>query len=89
MAGKKKNYINNDNDGVSEDNKNKNIENDDKSETNPFTWVSYIDVVSETQRCSWSKVYDMNILEFFNTISYAIYKNKKQEEALNKYRRTH
>lgn len=31
----------------------------------------------------------MNILEFFNTISYAIYKNKKQEEALNKYRRTH
>ena len=35
------------------------------------------------------KVYDMNILEFFNTISYAIYKNKKQEEALNKYRRTH
>lgn len=41
------------------------------------------------QKCSWSKVYDMNILEFFNTISYAIYKNKKQEEALNKYRRTH
>ena len=29
----------------------------------------------------------MSIIEFLNTVSYAIYKSKKKEEAINAYKR--
>ena len=73
------------------DNENKDSESDDSNETesNPWAYIELIDLVSETQRISWQQVNEMSIIEFFNTVSYAIYKSKKREEQINRYKKTH
>lgn len=61
----------------------------DKANSNAFVWFELIDLVSETERISWKEVNELSIIEFCNVISYAIYKNKKKEQAINNYRKTH
>jgi hypothetical protein len=43
--------------------------------------------VSETYKCDWGKVFEMNIYQFFNIVSY--HKDKKAEEKrqIDEYRR--
>ena len=43
-----------------------------------WNWVYLVDCVSETCRCSWDEVFNKNIYEFFNILSYR--KDKKAEE---------
>lgn len=45
-----------------------------------------IDTYSETTREPWSVVWRTDVNEFFAVIQYAIYKNKRKEEALRKYK---
>ena len=58
-----------------------------KADSNAFVWYELIDLVSETQRISWQQVNELSIIEFLNTVSYAIYKSKKREESINAYKR--
>ena len=58
-----------------------------KANSNAFVWIELIDLVSETERISWKEVNELSIIEFCNVISYAIYKNKKREQAINAYKR--
>lgn len=73
------------------DSKNEDSQGIDSNEanSNAFIWYELIDLVSETQRISWKEVNELSIIEFLNTASYAIYKNKKREEQINQYKKTH
>lgn len=73
------------------DSKNEDSQGIDSNEanSNAFLWYELIDIVSETQRISWKEVNELSIIEFLNTASYAIYKQKKNEEAINRYKQTH
>ena len=77
--------------GKESDNENKDSESDDSNETESNSWayIELIDLVSETQRISWQEVNEMSVIEFCNSISYAIYKNKKKEQSINQYKKTH
>ena len=79
-----------------EENKESDSENEDspgidsnKADSNAFVYYELIDIVSETQRISWQQVNELSIIEFLNTVSYAMYKNKKREESINQYKKTH
>lgn len=79
-----------------EENKESDSENEDskgidsnEANSNAFLWYELIDLVSETQRISWKEVNELSIIEFLNTASYAIYKQRKNEEAINRYKQTH
>ena len=73
------------------DSKNEDSQGIDSNEanSNAFVWIELIDLVSETERISWKEVNELSIIEFCNVISYAIYKNKKKEEQINRYKQTH
>lgn len=75
--------------GKESDNENKDSESDDTNETesNPWVWYELIDLVSDLQKISWKEVNELSIIEFLNTVSYAIYKNNKKEQAINAYKR--
>ena len=60
-----------------------------KANSDAFVYIELIDLVSETERISWKEVNELSIIEFCNVISYAIYKNKKREESINRYKQTH
>lgn len=79
-----------------EENKESDSENEDsqgidsnEANSNAYLWYELIDLVSETQRISWKEVNELSIIEFLNTVSYAIYKQKKNEQAISNYRKTH
>lgn len=77
--------------GKESDNENKDSESDDTNETesNPWAYIELVDLCSETQRISWQQVNELSVIEFFNTISYAMYKQRKNEQAISNYRKTH
>ena len=52
-------------------------------------WVSLVDTVSETQRCSWDDVWRKPMMEALNTFAYAKDRNARREEALEQYKKTH
>ena len=77
--------------GKESDNEDKDSESDDSNEANTNSWVWYelIDLVSDLQKIPWREVSELSVIEFCNTVSYAIYKNKKKEEQINRYKQTH
>lgn len=77
--------------GKESDNENKDSESDDSNETsgNPWVWYELIDLVSDLQKISWKEVNELSIIEFLNSVSYSMYKNKKREESINNYKKTH
>ena len=44
-------------------------------------------MVSDLQKIPWREVSELSVIEFCNSISYAIFKNKKKEQAINAYKR--
>ena len=52
-------------------------------------WTYWIDIVSETTREPWSKVYEMNPYFFFNTLSYRKDKDAEEKRQLDEWRRKH
>ena len=46
-----------------------------------------VDMVSETCRCEWGKVYDMNIYEFFNIMAYRTDKKNEEKRQIEEYKR--
>lgn len=58
-----------------------------EQEENPFGWMAMADAVSEVTRQPFSEIWEMGIIEFFNYFSYALYKSRKREEEINKFKR--
>lgn len=52
-------------------------------------WIEWVDAVSERQRISWSECFKMSIIEFFNMINYIIYKNNKEKQQIEEWKRKH
>lgn len=50
-----------------------------------FKWLKLIDNVSETVREPWNKVWEMNVYEFFNIVSYYNWKMETQKKAVEKF----
>lgn len=46
-------------------------------------------MVSETTRKEWDRIYEMNIYEFFNIVSYARDKSKQKEKEIKEWRAKH
>lgn len=57
--------------------------------TERWGWVANIDAVAELTHESWSAVWQMNIVEFFNLISYRRDKLQRQKENIEQWKRTH
>lgn len=43
-----------------------------------------VDAVSEIYRCSWDRVFDMNVFEFLNIYSYVVAKGEHQKSLIEK-----
>ena len=52
-----------------------------------FSWMGLVDLVSETLRISWHEVYHTSVIEFLNIAAYRKEKNRKEKEALEKWKR--
>lgn len=53
-----------------------------------YAWMGLVDVVSETLRISWHEVYHISVIEFLNIAAYRKEKNRKEKEALEKWKRS-
>lgn len=60
---------------------------EDQEQDNPFGWMAMADAVSEVTRQPFSEIWEMGIIEFFNYFAYALYKSRKREEEINKFKR--
>lgn len=60
---------------------------EDQEQDNPFGWMAMADAVSEITRQPFSEIWEMGIIEFFNYFAYALYKSRKREEEINKFKR--
>lgn len=69
------------------DNPEENEDEDEEQEQNPFGWMAMVDAVAEVTRQPFSEIWAMSIYEFFNYFSYALYKGRKREEEINKFKR--
>ena len=47
-----------------------------------YTWLSLIDLCSDTVREPWEKIYDYPVTQFFNVIIYRMAKEKKKEKLI-------
>lgn len=60
---------------------------------NPFTqkwsWIIWIDKVSEVTRFNWHQIYDMQIKEFLNIICYVIDKANEENRQIEEWKRKH
>lgn len=45
--------------------------------------------MSETTRCEWDKVWEMNVYEFFNIIAYSKDKAAEKERQIKEWRKQH
>ncbi len=52
-------------------------------------WIANVDAVSELVRCPWNDVWEMNVMEFFNLLSYRKDKIEHDRNELEKWRRMH
>lgn len=52
-------------------------EQDTKKESDKWGWIKCIDQVAQTTNRSWEEIYNLNIVEFLNTMSY-IKDNRKE-----------
>jgi hypothetical protein len=52
-------------------------------------WIANVDAVSETCRCSWNEVWQMTAMEFLNILCYRMDKIAKEQEEIEKWKRTH
>ena len=52
-------------------------------------WISLVDTVAETCRCSWDDVWRKPIIETLNIFAYTKDRNARREDELEKYRKTH
>ena len=50
-------------------------------------WISCVDCVSETCRCSWDEVWKMSALEFLNILAYRRDKAEKEKAELEQWKR--
>ena len=57
--------------------------------TSRWGWISLVDTVSETQRCSWDEVWRKPMVETLNTFAYAKDRNARREDEMERYKRTH
>ena len=57
--------------------------------TAKWGWISLIDTVSDTKRCSWDDVWKETMLETLNVFAYAKDRNARREDELERYKRTH
>ena len=68
-------------------------EDDEAEPADPFSakwgWISLVDTVSDTQRCSWDEVWRKPMIETLNTFAYTKDRNARREDELEKYRKTH
>lgn len=53
-----------------------------------YAWMGLLDVVSETLRTSWHDVLHISVIEFLNIAAYRKEKNRKEKEALEKWKRS-
>jgi len=54
-----------------------------------FVWLSIVKRVSDMTKFDWEKVFNLNVYEFFNYLSFCISYSRKEEEELKKWRETH
>lgn len=54
-----------------------------------WAWISLIDLVSETTRCRWDDVWEMNVYEFFNYVAYAKDKAAEKERQIKEWQKKH
>ena len=63
--------------------------NEEPKDFNLFSFLClikrYLDITNE----KWKEVYDVNIYNFFNIVSFSIELDKKQEEDLRKWKNSH
>lgn len=52
-------------------------------------WLYYVDLVSELTHTKWSEVFEMNIYEFFNLLSYRKDKNAEMNKSNNPNRKVY
>lgn len=52
-------------------------------------WVANVDKVAEATRESWSHVWNISIVEFFNTLAYCHDKREWEKAELEKWKKTH
>lgn len=68
-------------------------ESDTDETVTPFTqkwsWIIWIDKVSEVTKFNWHQVYDMQIKEFLNTICYVIDKANEENRQIEEWKRKH
>ena len=51
-----------------------------------FSWLSVVDLVSQTIREPWEKVFDMSIYSFFNIWAYSKTKFQKRLESIKNWK---
>lgn len=54
-----------------------------------FGWLTLVDNVGQLTRDKWDDIFEKNIYEFFNLLSYLKYKNNRQKEQIEKWKRSH
>lgn len=52
-------------------------------------WIYHIDKVSETMRIPWQQTFELNIVEFLNTLAYTRDKAQWEKNERERWRRTH
>ena len=61
---------------------------EDSGRNSAFSWFGLVDIVSETLRISWHEVLKISVIEFLNVAAYRKEKNRKEKEALEKWKRS-
>ena len=54
-----------------------------------FALMSHMKTYSDFCNIKWSEVWDINIIEFFQTLAFIKAYNKKQQERIKEYQRKH
>ena len=60
----------------------------DSGKNQAFSWMGLVDLVSETLRINWHEVYLISVVEFLNVAAYRKEKNRKEKEALEKWKKS-
>ena len=62
---------------------------DEDEFTRKWGWLSLVDTVSDTKRCSWDDVWKETMVETLDVFAYTKDRNARREEKMEEYKRTH
>ena len=58
-------------------------EKDNETEVDEMAWLRWVDTIADGDRTKWEQVLSMSCVEFFNAISFSIYKAERVNKEID------